>query len=77
MRLSMLQMKLLLAVQGPSAASIIANYTTYDLDTLRMFNFDDIDLLDLPFIVSRSGYTGEDGFEIYGSHDAILTLFKN
>ena len=37
----------LLAVQGPSAASIIANYTTYDLDTLRMFNFDDIDLLDL------------------------------
>lgn len=67
----------LLAVQGPSAAIIIANYTTYDLDTLRMFNFDDIDLLDLPFIVSRSGYTGEDGFEIYGSHDAILTLFKN
>jgi len=66
----------LLAVQGPSAAIIIANYTTYDLDTLRMFNFDDIDLLDLPFIVSRSGYTGEDGFEIYGSHDAILTLFK-
>ena len=29
------------------------------------------------FLVSRSGYTGEDGFEIYGDHQDIISLTEN
>ena len=37
--------------------------------------FRDIEVLEKKMIVSRSGYTGEDGFEIYGKNDDIVSLF--
>lgn len=55
-----------LAVQGPSAQRVLQALTDYPLDTLSFFHF----VVDMPIVgcralVSRSGYTGEDGFEIY------------
>ncbi len=65
-----------LALQGPLAESILQHHTAYDLSTLTFFTFDEFDVDGNPFLVSRTGYTGEDGFEIYGEHELIKRLFK-
>lgn len=66
----------LLALQGPLSIKVLQKLTDYSLDDLKLFDFDDFKILGKEFMVSRSGYTGEDGFEIYGSNDDILMLFR-
>ncbi len=63
------------AVQGPLAESILQKTTDYDLKNISFFTFDDIMIYNQNVVVSRTGYTGEDGFEIYGSHEAIDIIF--
>ncbi|MCG6204583.1 glycine cleavage system aminomethyltransferase GcvT [Rhodopseudomonas sp. HC1] len=53
----------LLALQGPKAESVLAKFCA-DVTTLRFMDVAELSLNGLPCIVSRSGYTGEDGFEI-------------
>ncbi|MCK9537408.1 MAG: glycine cleavage system aminomethyltransferase GcvT [Bacilli bacterium] len=65
-----------LALQGPLSIKILQEFTDYQLDDLKTFDFDVLAVMGCEFIVSRSGYTGEDGFEIYGSNHDILRLFK-
>ena len=65
-----------LALQGPNAVNILQKITEYDLSSMKLFDFDYIKVMNKEFIVSRSGYTGEDGFEIYGDNFDILELFK-
>lgn len=58
----------LLAVQGPNAAQIIEQMTNEDISSIRPFSFlNNVSLQDVnvPVLLSRTGYTGEDGFEIY------------
>ena len=55
----------LLALQGPKAAEILARTTTLALDELRYYAFASSEVAGRPAIVSRTGYTGEDGFELY------------
>jgi aminomethyltransferase len=55
----------LIALQGPSAARILAALTPVDLPRLKSFRFARSTVAGLPAIVSRTGYTGEDGFELY------------
>ena len=64
-----------LALQGPRAKEILQKYTKYNLDNLKLFEFDIFDVDGSEMTVSRSGYTGEDGFEIYGAPKAIIELF--
>lgn len=61
-----------LALQGPKAEEILQKLTDYDLSEIKFFKFaDDVDVSGIKSLVSRTGYTGEDGFEIYcGSSDA-------
>ena len=54
-----------IAIQGPLAQSILAKCTDYDLATIRYFAFAAASVCGCEVLVSRSGYTGEDGFEIY------------
>lgn len=55
-----------LALQGPLAQSILQKLTTTDLAEIRFFQFrQNVDVAGIPMLVSRSGYTGEDGFELY------------
>lgn len=55
-----------LAVQGPKAEQILSKLTKSDLSQLRFFHFlEKASIGGFEGIVSRSGYTGEDGFEIY------------
>jgi aminomethyltransferase len=55
----------LIALQGPSAAEILASVTTADLGGLAYYHFAEAPVFARPAIVSRTGYTGEDGFELF------------
>lgn len=55
-----------IALQGPRSNAILAKLTDYDLSSIAYYRFAEFALLDTECIVSRTGYTGEDGFEIYG-----------
>ncbi|MCF6156613.1 MAG: glycine cleavage system aminomethyltransferase GcvT [Candidatus Brocadia sp.] len=55
----------LIALQGPQSESILENTFKTKFDSLKMFYFDDFLWDDIPLIISRTGYTGEDGFEIF------------
>ncbi len=55
----------LIALQGPAAAGILERLTPLDLAALKSFRFARAEVAGLPAFISRTGYTGEDGFEIY------------
>ncbi len=57
------------AVQGPKAEETVENVLGLPVKNLPFYNFKTIQTDGEEIIVSRTGYTGEDGFEIYGSHD--------
>ena len=54
-----------LALQGPKAAAILQRKTAAALSSLRSYRFTEADVAGVPCILSRTGYTGEDGFELY------------
>ena len=54
-----------LALQGPAAAKILAPLTTKRLDEIRSFHFAFADVAAIRCMIARTGYTGEDGFELY------------
>ena len=57
----------LLALQGPIAQRVLQPLTTTDLSTIRYYHFAEGMVSGIPAIISRTGYTGEDGFELYFS----------
>lgn len=55
----------LLAVQGPKAIETLAKLTSVDLASIAYYHFTEGELAGVPMIISRTGYTGEVGFELY------------
>jgi aminomethyltransferase len=55
----------LLAVQGPASAAILAGLTELDVPSLRYYAIDAGTLAGIDVLLARTGYTGEDGFEVY------------
>jgi aminomethyltransferase len=55
----------LLAVQGPEAQGILAALTPARLDDIKYYWFTETTVAGIPMTLSRTGYTGEDGFELY------------
>ncbi|MFZ5854262.1 MAG: glycine cleavage system aminomethyltransferase GcvT [Chloroflexota bacterium] len=55
----------LCAVQGPRSVDILAPLTNVDLASLRYYAIAEGEVAGLPALVARTGYTGEDGFEIF------------
>jgi aminomethyltransferase len=55
----------LLALQGPAAQSILGRLTETDLDAIRFYHFAEGQVAGRDAVISRTGYTGEDGFELY------------
>ncbi|HSK99244.1 MAG TPA: glycine cleavage system aminomethyltransferase GcvT [Rubrobacteraceae bacterium] len=55
----------LLALQGPEAEDLLQNVTAADLSALRPFRFTEGEVAGARTMISRTGYTGEDGFELY------------
>jgi len=59
----------LVAIQGPAAASILAPITDLDLDSLRFYAAAEATVAGIPALIARTGYTGEDGFELFVAWD--------
>jgi aminomethyltransferase len=55
----------LIALQGPAALEILQTLTTSPLDAIQYYHFAEATVLGRNAIVSRTGYTGEDGFELF------------
>jgi aminomethyltransferase len=54
-----------LAIQGPKAESTMQKLFDLDLSTLKYYWATEVKMKDIPVLLSRTGYTGEDGFEVY------------
>ena len=54
-----------LAIQGPQAEKLLQPMTDVDLSAMKYYRFGTGKVNGVPAIVSRTGYTGEDGFEVY------------
>ncbi|HEX5589832.1 MAG TPA: glycine cleavage system aminomethyltransferase GcvT [Candidatus Limnocylindrales bacterium] len=55
----------LVAIQGPAAAGVLAPLTDIDLGALRYYAIAEGRVAGIPALVARTGYTGEDGFELF------------
>lgn len=55
----------LLALQGPDSEQILSRLTAADLASLGYYHSTEAEVAGIDVLVSRTGYTGEDGFEIY------------
>jgi aminomethyltransferase len=65
-----------LAVQGPKALETLRPLTSLDLSAIRYYHFADGDVLGAAARVARTGYTGEDGFEIYAAPEDAPRLWQ-
>ncbi len=61
----------LLAIQGPKSEEILKDV----LDDFSKMNYYEV-LENNDFIIARTGYTGEDGFEVFGNHEFIVNLWQ-
>ena len=65
-----------LAVQGPDALTIVQKLTDLPLSEIKYYHFRPGVVDGVSSIVSRTGYTGEDGFEIYAAAEAAEQLWN-
>jgi aminomethyltransferase len=65
----------LCAVQGPRAVDIVGPITDVDLGALRYYAIGEGRVAGIPALVARTGYTGEDGFEIFVDNARALELW--
>ena len=56
------------AVQGPNTEEIVERVLGIHCNDLAFYTCKEVEIAGETIIISRTGYTGEDGFEIYGSH---------
>jgi aminomethyltransferase len=66
----------LLALQGPRAPEILAPHAGQDLAAIRYYRFAQGLLWGCPVIYSRTGYTGEDGFELYVAPEHAAAIWR-
>ncbi|MGC6417285.1 MAG: glycine cleavage system aminomethyltransferase GcvT [Bradymonadia bacterium] len=64
-----------LALQGPAAAELLQKITDYDLSAIKRYWFAEAQVAGIETLVSRTGYTGEDGFELYCPADQGAALW--
>ncbi len=65
-----------LAIQGPKALSILQNLTATDLSAIKYYWFMDGEVSGVPARLARTGYTGEDGFEVYIAPSAAQPVWN-
>lgn len=65
------------AIQGPNSEKILQKLTDFDLSSIKPFYFEPkVDMLGIECMVSRTGYTGEDGFEVYAPAEDIVKIWN-
>ncbi|MEO1340145.1 MAG: glycine cleavage system aminomethyltransferase GcvT [Cyanobacteria bacterium J06635_13] len=67
----------LIALQGPKAAAILQQLTPADLSSLKAFEHRSVTINNSQAFIARTGYTGEDGFEIMLDPEAAQQLWKD
>ena len=65
-----------LALQGPDALRILQGLTDTPLDEIKYYHFREGRVDGVPAIISRTGYTGEDGFEVYAAPEHAEKLWE-
>lgn len=65
----------LLAIQGPKSVAILSELTTGNLDALKYYAISEAEIAQVKCLLARTGYTGEDGFEIYIPVESAAQVF--
>ena len=65
-----------IALQGPKAELILSRLTDCDVSAVKYYNFTEGKVDGAECIISRTGYTGEDGFELYCAGDKTESLWR-
>lgn len=66
-----------IAVQGPNAQATLQKLVDFDLDEIKFFHFkENVKMAGANVLISRTGYTGEDGFEVYFGHDDAVKVWE-
>ena len=65
-----------LAIQGPKALAALQKLTQTDLSAIKYYWFTDGEVSGTPARIARTGYTGEDGFEIYVAPSEAARLWR-
>lgn len=65
-----------IAIQGPKATGILQKLTETDLSAVKYYHFTTGEVDGVSSIISRTGYTGEDGFEVYADASAAEQLWN-
>ena len=65
----------LVALQGPKSQEIVEALTEINLDQIRYYHFVESEVGGIAATISRTGYTGEDGFEFYVDSGSVVTLW--
>ena len=66
----------LLALQGPVSDAILAELTDFDVGSIGYYRFAEGEVAGERCVVSRTGYTGEDGFELYCDAGRAANLWR-
>ncbi len=67
----------LLALQGPQAAAILQTITDADLSAVKYYHFTHGSVAGIDgILISRTGYTGEDGFELYFPNESAVAVWN-
>jgi aminomethyltransferase len=66
----------LIAVQGPKAEALVGRLADRDVTAIGYYRFARGTVGEVPTLISRTGYTGEDGFELYAPADGTAQLWK-
>ena len=65
-----------IAIQGPKATEILQTMTETNLSEIKYYHFTNGEVDGVPSIISRTGYTGEDGFEVYADASKAVQLWN-
>ncbi|MYV99520.1 glycine cleavage system aminomethyltransferase GcvT [Streptomyces sp. SID3343] len=65
----------LLAVQGPASTAIVGGLTDADLPALKYYAILRTEVAGVPVLLARTGYTGEDGFELFAAPGTSVALW--
>jgi aminomethyltransferase len=66
-----------IALQGPLAAEVLQPLTPHDLSEIKYYRFVTAEVAGAPALLARTGYTGEDGFEVYVDPSAAVKVWRS
>ena len=65
-----------ISLQGPAATDFLDGYTPIDLPAVKYFHQQNTTLFDRPVLISRTGFSGERGFELFATAEHIVPLWE-